>query len=709
MLLTLAVRLAWSRHIDYRWRQVAFLTGCFLCTVLLLGGMSIVQLFVREDARDRNRLGTVASTPAPTDLLMQLSFENADGQSIMLLWVEPATSEPPVLPPGLETLPDPGTMIVSPALAQLIERDEALRARFRVAGVLDASGVPSAGDLFAYVRPGPGRTLRGDVQTVRIARFGGPDGTFPPSLRMEGDRAFVMGLVFCLGVPTLIVLTVVLSAASRSRDRRLALLRALGVARLRLAVLAAYEATILATPGILAAAASWMLLTRHLDHVPLTDRPVFPGDLSLPLPIAAGGALAFLFGVFSMSLFSTSWSLAWSRPAGRPSLVRSEGRVVRFAFPIAALASFALSARSFGRGQEGAFVWFVISAVFCMLTVPILYEALVRAIGALLSLARTAEVWLAGRQLAWDPVRLTRPYAALGTVVLLGITLVTYRALQTRVEVTRSDLPHGPVSVVLLGWSDPQPEDIVALRSRLPGIAVFPGRFAEDGVELGVTCYDLAQQFRSDPTLCSTGPFTLPDTLAQDLVALIGGVPLRLVPAERVSIADAALVVAPISIDELDRRVADAAWATGLVAPSRLSLLDRLTRLHPEVMQWVDGGIDTVTLSLGIGALLGLVDRVLLVRWARLVLWRIGLTQGQRRRIDFVQVLVPALLVILLSALAGIGLSVPLSLIADVLLPSESILLVIALAILGVMGTTCIVVVLGERIDAAVRENVTPV
>jgi len=293
--------------------------------------------------------------------------------------------------------------------------------------------------------------------------------------------------------------------------------------------------------------------------------------------------------------------------------------------------------------------------------------------------------------------------------VLLGITLVTYRALQTRVEVTRSDLPHGPVSVVLLGWSDPQPEDIVALRSRLPGIAVFPGRFAEDGVELGVTCYDLAQQFRSDPTLCSTGPFTLPDTLAQDLVALIGGVPLRLVPAERVSIADAALVVAPISIDELDRRVADAAWATGLVAPSRLSLLDRLTRLHPEVMQWVDGGIDTVTLSLGIGALLGLVDRVLLVRWARLVLWRIGLTQGQRRRIDFVQVLVPALLVILLSALAGIGLSVPLSLIADVLLPSESILLVIALAILGVMGTTCIVVVLGERIDAAVRENVTPV
>ncbi|MCX2727192.1 hypothetical protein OO015_06740 [Thermomicrobium sp. 4228-Ro] len=304
---------------------------------------------------------------------------------------------------------------------------------------------------------------------------------------------------------------------------------------------------------------------------------------------------------------------------------------------------------------------------------------------------------------------MTRPYAALGTVVLLGITLVTYRALQTRVEVTRSDLPHGPVSVVLLSWSDPRPGDIAALRSQLPGIAVFPGQFTEDVIALGVTCHELAQQFRHDPTVCSAGHFTLPDTLAQELLTLIGGVPFRLVPPEEVRTADAALVVAPISIDELDRRVADAAWATGLVAPSRLSLLDRLTRLHPEVMQWVDGGIDTVTLSLGIGALLGLVDRVLLVRWTRLVLWRIGPTRGQRRRIDFVQVIVPALLVILLSAIAGIGLSVPLSLIADVSLPAESILLVIAFATSGVMGTAFIVVMLGERIDAAVRESVTPV
>lgn len=37
MLLTLAVRLALSRHIDYRWRQVALVTGWFLGTVLLLG------------------------------------------------------------------------------------------------------------------------------------------------------------------------------------------------------------------------------------------------------------------------------------------------------------------------------------------------------------------------------------------------------------------------------------------------------------------------------------------------------------------------------------------------------------------------------------------------------------------------------------------------------------------------------------------------
>ncbi|MCX7623185.1 MAG: hypothetical protein RMK01_12370 [Thermomicrobium sp.] len=81
--------------------------------------------------------------------------------------------------------------------------------------------------------------------------------------------------------------------------------------------------------------------------------------------------------------------------------------------------------------------------------------------------------------------------------------------------------------------------------------------------------------------------------------------------------------------------------------------------MYPEVIQWVAAAIDSVTLSSGIAALFGFVNRVSLVRWRRSVLWPIGLTQGQRRRIDVVQVILPALLVVLLSGTAGISLSAP--------------------------------------------------
>lgn len=138
--------------------------------------------------------------------------------------LQPEGPRAPV-PPGVRTLPAPGEVVLSPALAQLMDSPDgaALRGRWgdRVVGTIGPEGLAGPAELTFYLGTDE---LDQDTGT-RIDRFGvvgpvsGPDG----ALLLLG----LVGLVVVL-VPVLSFIATAARFGGEARDRRLAALRLVG-------------------------------------------------------------------------------------------------------------------------------------------------------------------------------------------------------------------------------------------------------------------------------------------------------------------------------------------------------------------------------------------------------------------------------------------------------------------------------------------------
>ncbi|MFF3207356.1 ABC transporter permease [Streptomyces sp. NPDC002962] len=200
--------------------------------------------------------------------------------------VEPEGGRAP-LPPGVDSFPGKGEMVVSPALKDLLASDgaELLRERlpYRITGTIGESGLIGSHEL-AYYAGASGLKLTDFSPVYRLSEYGNPDAT------PEKTDPVLLLMVLVVFVVLLTPVAVFIAAAVRfggeRRDRRLAALRLVGSDRHMTRRIAAGEALAGALLGLVVGSGFFLLGRRTLGSTEVLGVSVWPSYLD-PSPVLA--------------------------------------------------------------------------------------------------------------------------------------------------------------------------------------------------------------------------------------------------------------------------------------------------------------------------------------------------------------------------------------------------------------------------------------
>jgi hypothetical protein len=192
------------------------------------------------------------------------------------------------VPPGLDRIPAPGEVYLSPALARLLASDAGalLRPRFgqRVAGTIGKAGLTSPGEYRFFAGTATTTGYRYDSASVVYAfgdPAGGPASPLPPVLWL----LLVLGVVALLA-PVLIFVATAGRIGGLARDRRLAALRLVGAGIQQTRRIAAGEALAGALAGLLLGVGGFLLGRALVESVEVYGETFFRSDVRPVWPIA---------------------------------------------------------------------------------------------------------------------------------------------------------------------------------------------------------------------------------------------------------------------------------------------------------------------------------------------------------------------------------------------------------------------------------------
>ncbi|TDC26115.1 ABC transporter permease [Streptomyces sp. 8K308] len=245
--------------------------------VLLLAASIPSALEARSQRVDaRQPLWDMDDTgPGPDSFLAAGAATEYHGEGIdgLVLQPEAATATPP---PGLDAFPGPGEMVVSPALAELLDSADgrllAERLDHERVGIIGDEGLDGPGDLYYYL----GSDSLAD-EAPRALGFGNPVFREPLTPAMA-----LLVLVICVGL--LMPVAVFMGTAARfggeRRDRRLAALRLVGADMAMTRRIAAGESLTGSLLGLLVGTPLFLAVRQHLGTLRAADLSAYPEDLS---------------------------------------------------------------------------------------------------------------------------------------------------------------------------------------------------------------------------------------------------------------------------------------------------------------------------------------------------------------------------------------------------------------------------------------------
>ncbi|WP_190329423.1 FtsX-like permease family protein [Streptomyces venezuelae] len=287
-------------------RTILTAVGVGLGVALLLGAASVPNLLHNRDDRSFARTphssfdgGPVKATDST--VVIRNTGTTFRGKSPTGVFLR-ADGKDPVLPPGLDKMPGPGEMVVSPAMRDLLDdpANKLLKERFsdfRVTGTIGREGLLSPVELYYYVGSDK---ITATGNNYRVVSFG-QDNSLPLD-------PFLLALVVLICVVLLTPVAIFIGTAVRfggdRRDRRLAALRLVGADARAVRRIAAGEALFGALLGLAVGAVLFLLLRQLVGVVDLTNVSAYPSDMVPSAGLAALIAVAVPVSAVLVTLIS---------------------------------------------------------------------------------------------------------------------------------------------------------------------------------------------------------------------------------------------------------------------------------------------------------------------------------------------------------------------------------------------------------------------
>lgn len=475
-----------------RWRRGTVTVAGLLLALAVGLAISLASAASLRQEVFRSRQPIVEPGPGPRLRMLEYG-PVVEGRQLPIYWVDAAASDAPV-PPGLDRLPAPGTVVVSPGLARLggADLEAELGLPLAVADgepvLIGASGLAGSEELLAYARPPEGRRIDSE-RTVDVRGFGraAPSTPIGAGYEPDGPTGLALGAVALGVVPALYLLWVAVGAGVGPRDARLRILHDLGASRRALGLTAFLEGLLQAAPGVVIGSALWALVVARGAGVPRAGIGFFAGDLRVgwPWAIAVAVSGALVAGTMAAVQATGRWHPVPERSAPTRA-VSTIGRRLRIGALVVVVGLLVASHLSrYPSSSQYWYLAFLVAVVAQPLALPVCVEAVGRRV------ARRPDPlwWLAGARLAHSPGRLSRPAFALVGLVFVGAVGTAAAA----VVWTGNAAPGADPPVVSLGWNDPRPDDVASLRRALPEATVLTVRTDPDGATTLIvpTCADL--------------------------------------------------------------------------------------------------------------------------------------------------------------------------------------------------------------------------
>jgi hypothetical protein len=445
--------------------------GIALAVAVLLPAAAVHHLIGAQAERKAAIAPITEPRAGVTPLLTYNWYLSSVGDDFVGVTAVAATGVNPPVPPGVDRLPAPGELVVSPELAAKLAAPDggSLKAQLpgHVVGQISREGVSGAGDLTAFYGVPAAQIEAAGAEGRKIYAFGKP-------YTGLGLSAVMLGVILPIAAVLLLPLLIFVTTASRmgaaQRERRLAALRLIGLDSRQVKRVAAAESLVGAVIGLAAGIGFFALLRTFVGDILPFGLRIFPEDLvpSWPLVVvivllvpglAVGSAL---FGL-RRTIVEPLGVVRQGKPVRRRMWWRWALTVIGVLFLVATLA--------FDRGEGDTAAGAALSAgsVFLLVGVAALLPWLVERLVERLHGGPPS--WqLAIRRLQLDSGTASRVVSGL-VVVLAGTILIQGVITSLSSDIARQVTPDGVAAVpVRVDTTAAHEAEVGKLVSAVPGV-----------------------------------------------------------------------------------------------------------------------------------------------------------------------------------------------------------------------------------------------